>query len=46
MTTDTKEEILFNVLKYYFVEKANPLPNIILIVTDAAHAMIEPCVDL
>jgi len=40
LTTDTKGESIFNVLKDYFTEKAIPLTNIISAATDGAPAMV------
>jgi len=40
LTTDTKGESIFNVLKDYFMEKSNPLTNIISAATYGASAMI------
>lgn len=39
LTTDTKGESIFNVLKDYFIEKAIPLTNIISVATYRAPAM-------
>ncbi|CAH1992129.1 unnamed protein product, partial [Acanthoscelides obtectus] len=39
LTTDTKGESIFHVLKDYFIEKAIPLSNIISVATDGAPAM-------
>ncbi|XP_067417820.1 SCAN domain-containing protein 3-like [Emydura macquarii macquarii] len=39
LTTDTKGESIFNVLKDYFMEKAIPLTNIISVAADGAPAM-------
>ncbi|XP_047124190.1 protein FAM200C-like [Hydra vulgaris] len=39
LTTDTKGESIFNVLKDNFIVKAIPLPNIISIATDGTPAM-------
>ncbi|GFU35252.1 SCAN domain-containing protein 3 [Trichonephila clavipes] len=40
LTTYTKGESLFNVLKEYFIENSIPLPNIISVATDGAPAMV------
>ena len=40
LTTDTKGESIFHVLKDYFMEKAIPLSNIISVATDGAPAMV------
>ncbi|GFX19714.1 protein ZBED8 [Trichonephila clavipes] len=41
LTTDTKGESIFNVLKVYFMENSIPLSNIISVATDRAPAMIR-----
>nr|XP_047123766.1 protein ZBED8-like [Hydra vulgaris] len=41
LTTDTKGESIFNVLKDYFIVKAIPLSNIKSVATDGAPAMVE-----
>ncbi|GFY01500.1 SCAN domain-containing protein 3 [Trichonephila clavipes] len=40
LTTDTKGESIYNVLKEYFIENSIPLSNIILVATDGAPAMV------
>lgn len=40
LTTDTKGESIFNVLRDYFMEKAIPLSNIMSVATDGAPAMV------
>ncbi|VVC25087.1 Reverse transcriptase domain [Cinara cedri] len=40
LTTDTRSESIFNVLKDYFTDKAIPLTNIISAATDGAPAMV------
>ncbi|CAH1969146.1 unnamed protein product [Acanthoscelides obtectus] len=40
LITDTKGELIFHVLKDYFIEKAIPLSNIISVATDGAPAMV------
>ncbi|GFX50630.1 SCAN domain-containing protein 3 [Trichonephila clavipes] len=40
LTTDTKSESLFNVLKEYFIENSIPLPNKISVAIDGAPAMV------
>ncbi|GFY01965.1 SCAN domain-containing protein 3 [Trichonephila clavipes] len=40
LTTDTKGESIFNVLKEYFIENSIPLSNIISVATDGAPAMV------
>ncbi|GFW99864.1 SCAN domain-containing protein 3 [Trichonephila clavipes] len=40
LTTDTKGESTFNVLKEYFIENSIPLLNIISVATDGAPAMV------
>ncbi|GFT31228.1 protein ZBED8 [Trichonephila clavipes] len=39
LTTDTKGESIFNVLKEYFIENSIPLSNIIPVATDGAPVM-------
>ncbi|GFS82311.1 SCAN domain-containing protein 3 [Trichonephila clavipes] len=39
LTTNTKDESIFNVLKEYFIENSIPLSNIISVATDGASAM-------
>ncbi|GFT49155.1 SCAN domain-containing protein 3 [Trichonephila clavipes] len=39
LTTDTKSESIFNVLKEYFIENSIPLSNIIPVATDGAPVM-------
>ncbi|KAK4876588.1 hypothetical protein RN001_009094, partial [Aquatica leii] len=40
LTTDTKGESIFHVLKDYYIQKAIPLSNIISVATDGAPAMV------
>ncbi|CAH2012366.1 unnamed protein product [Acanthoscelides obtectus] len=40
LITDTKGVSIFHVLKYYFIEEAIPLSNIISVATDGAPAMV------
>ncbi|GFU99908.1 SCAN domain-containing protein 3 [Trichonephila clavipes] len=40
LTTDTKGESIFNVLKEYLIENSIPLSNIISVATDGASAMV------
>ncbi|GFX70450.1 SCAN domain-containing protein 3 [Trichonephila clavipes] len=40
LTTDTKGESIFNVLKEYFIENSIPLSNIISVATDGVPAMV------
>ncbi|GFW87500.1 zinc finger MYM-type protein 6 [Trichonephila clavipes] len=40
LTTDTKGESIFNVLKEYFIENSIPLSNVISVATDGAPAMV------
>ncbi|GFS61768.1 zinc finger MYM-type protein 6 [Trichonephila clavipes] len=40
LTTDSKDESIFNVLKEYFIENSIPLSNIISVAIDGAPAMV------